>query len=205
MSPLLFPLNPSLYQFVFSLFTSSLPLASFHPPALSLPPPVLHMPPISLPASLVIAAAGFNFCMPPLSQVEPCACVHVYVCKPPRNCVKMINLFFSLPSPPHVTHFHSHKGLNLSEMSGVLSNSQLLASLRQLWCELKLAAHVCKGRFAVVTRASACSCFLMRCSVVYIPDAYYHQAPVLPPAPHFPRLTIFLDGHSQQSPNRLPS
>lgn len=79
------------------------------------------------------------FCMPVMSQVCLCVCVCVseWYCSPSHRVNEMIHLLAASlhPSPhqlhhrpPHLAaHFHSDKGVNLSEMSGVLTNSQLLA------------------------------------------------------------------------------
>lgn len=95
------------------------------PQPLSLPPPVLHLPP----AQPAIAVVGFIFCMLLMSQVELHMCVCVWAILL-QDVQRRWSTYFSAASPissPSVAHFHSHKGVNLSEMSGVLTNSQLLA------------------------------------------------------------------------------
>lgn len=121
-----FPLIP-LYQFVFHCLLPHFLLHPFTPtPTLSIPPPVLHLPPISPPATLAVAAAGFDFCMLLMSQVEPCMCACVHVSMPSSSglCEGDDPPIFW---PPPIAHFHSHKGLNLSEMSSLLTSSHLLA------------------------------------------------------------------------------
>lgn len=112
------PLKPPLYQFVFSQFTPSLPLASFHP--LPQPSPCLSFAPnrSSSSAGHRSSRVGFLHAADVTgTTMRACMCV----------CAEeMIHLFFH-PPPLPVAHFPSHKGLNLSEMSGVLTNSQLLA------------------------------------------------------------------------------
>ena len=175
-------LSVSLTSFLL-LFSSCPSFApSLHPP---LPPsPLLsaHSSPPSLSGSSILArhcgsSFFFFFNMPLMSQVEfvygvrVCVCVCVCVCvSVSQNNISLLWTVwkrwstFSQPpclhptAPTHsVAHFHSHKGVNLSEMSGVLTNSQLLAICLCVCVCVCVCMCVCVcAREHVHTVAAAC-------------------------------------------------